>query len=491
MISYRIQSSKIMEGIYIPKYYDPNIKKRLLLLAKTHDCYRINDLVNAGIIDLQTGHEIGKESYGTGNIPFVRTSDISNWEIKAYPKQGVSEEIYNEYSVRQDVTEGDILLVRDGTYLIGNNCFITLIDKDILYQSHILRIRINNTVKIHPILFFLSLNSDIVQQQIRSKQFTADIIDTIGNRFLEVIIPIPKNKSLKHKLIKQANRMLAIREKGKAFIKHCSKLVEDSLAKNSIEPIDNFLSLSEDDIVKTLSSETVTSEFGKFEAFSIRSDDIVHDIYLPKYYDPSINAELKTLMKFCDIISCGSLKEEGLIDYHTGIEIGKMAYGTGNIPFIRTSDFSNWEIKHNPKHCIAEDIYDIYKEKQDVDALDILLVRDGTYLVGSSCIITEADKKSLFCGGLYKIRVLNSDGFTSYTLLALLNSYIVKRQIRTKQFTRDVIDTIGHRINEVYLPIPKSKKLKAAFNGAIESVINSRIDARKGISKLAKDIIKG
>lgn len=32
-------------------------------------------------------------AYGTGNIPFIRTSDISNWEIKADFKHGVSEEI--------------------------------------------------------------------------------------------------------------------------------------------------------------------------------------------------------------------------------------------------------------------------------------------------------------------------------------------------------------------------------------------------------------
>ena len=41
----------------------------------------------------------------------------------------------------------------------------------------------------------------------------------------------------------------------------------------------------------------------------------------------------------------------------TGIEIGKMAYGTGDIPFIRTSDISNWELKNDPKQNISEEIY--------------------------------------------------------------------------------------------------------------------------------------
>ena len=80
-------------------------------------------------------------AYGTGEIPFVRTSDISNWEIKTIPKQGVSVGIYESYNSNQDVRDKDILLVRDGTYLIGTNCFVTELDLPMLYQSHILKLR--------------------------------------------------------------------------------------------------------------------------------------------------------------------------------------------------------------------------------------------------------------------------------------------------------------------------------------------------------------
>ena len=46
-----------------------------------------------------------------------------------------------------------------------------------------------------------------------------------------------------------------------------------------------------------------------------------------------------------DFLSIGQLVEDAVIRIDTGIEVGKMAYGTGNIPFIRTSDISNWELK--------------------------------------------------------------------------------------------------------------------------------------------------
>lgn len=55
-----------------------------------------------------------------------------------------------------------------------------------------------------------------------------------------------------------------------------------------------------------------------------------------------------------------------------------------------------------------------------------------------------------------------------YLLLALLNCPIVKRQMRAKQFTRDVIDTLGKRIFEVILPVAKDKQISLAVEGITE-----------------------
>ena len=153
MINYWLNSKSIHERVYIPKYYNPEVQSDLKKLEKTHHLFKIQDLINEEKIELSTGHEIGKMAYGTGDIPFVRTSDIINWETKSSPKQGVSEEIYSKYAEVQDVKIGDILLVRDGTYLIGTNCIITELDEKILYQSHILKIRVNSKF-LDPYLFF-------------------------------------------------------------------------------------------------------------------------------------------------------------------------------------------------------------------------------------------------------------------------------------------------------------------------------------------------
>lgn len=487
MIKFWIQSDKIRDRVYVPKFYDPKIMIRLGELAVTHDCVNFNKLMSDGVVSVATGDEIGKAAYGTGDIPFVRTSDITNWEIKAAPKQGVSQEIYDDYAKHQDVQEGDILLVRDGTYLIGVNCFVTRLDKQLLYQSHLLKLRVNDKKIIDPHLLFLALNCSTVQRQMRSFQFTADIIDTIGRRFFETIIPIPKNGSLRRSLSARVGTALEDRMKGKAFIKHCPMMMEEVLRTGSPEPFERFASATDEEIADILQHETISSEFGGFESFWLYSDQIRDYILIPRYYEPSIRIELSSLEPHCDLRTFGELRDAQALEYHTGDEIGKMAYGTGTIPFLRTSDFGNWEIKHDPKQGVSLEIYEEYAEHQDVQEDDIFLVRDGTYLVGSSCIVTSEDPRSLYSGGLYKIRTLKPDLLDPFLLLGLLNSYIVKRQIRTKQFTRDVIDTIGNRIDQVVLPIPKSPSIRKAISDAIRAVIGSRIAARRAITNLAAE----
>lgn len=488
MISYWLPVKDIKDSVYIPKYYAPNIQRDLEALNKTHNVTKISTLIENNVLEVSTGHEIGKLAYGTGDIPFVRTSDIVNWETKTAPKQGVSTDIYLEYKRKQDVQLGDILLVRDGTYLIGTNCIITELDKKIVYQSHILKIRVKDKSKLDPYLLFILINSPLFLEQIRSVQFTADTIDTIGNRFFDLQIAIPKDIAICTNIAKKAKSAMKSREVGKAFIKHAPLLMEECLNKNSKEPIDTFLISSWEKILKNMSSDTITSEFGEFETFWLSKSKIREHIYLPKYYDPDVSNELLHLSNTCDCISIGDLIKRNIIALNTGDEIGKMAYGTGDIPFLRTSDFSNWEIKHDPKQGVSEEIYQTYAPKQDLKAGDILLVRDGTYLIGTSCIVTESDSKSLYCGGLYKIRVIDTSLFDEWLLLGLLNSYIVKRQIRTKQFTRDVIDTIGKRLEEVIIPIPKSDDVRNQLSTKIKSIVDNRIEARLLISNLAANV---
>lgn len=199
---------------------NPEIKNQLNTLKSDFDLVTVGKLVEDGLVSISTGDEVGKLAYGTGQIPFIRTSDIANWEIKLDPKQGLSEEIYNNLSAKQDVQAYDILMVRDGTYLVGTCAMISPSEIKIVYQSHLLKIRSNNHDKINPYLLLALLSSPIVKQQIRAKQFTQDIIDTLGRRVLELELPFPKKLDEQQRIIEQVKEVFDKRNEAKEVMRN-------------------------------------------------------------------------------------------------------------------------------------------------------------------------------------------------------------------------------------------------------------------------------
>ncbi|MGQ4875309.1 MAG: N-6 DNA methylase [Promethearchaeia archaeon] len=197
---FKLKSTEIKNNIYVPGYY-LGLRKALKKFKDDNNfiLLSIKDLVNKKILYTNNkgyfprGDEIGSHVYGLGDIPFIRTSDIRNWEINLDSTQKTSEEIYLKYKDKQDIRIGDILMVKDGgANLIGNTAIITEIDQKILYQSHIYKIRVlENDEYIDPYLLIFLLNLDFVKKQILNITFSQGTLSTIGNRIMDVILPIP------------------------------------------------------------------------------------------------------------------------------------------------------------------------------------------------------------------------------------------------------------------------------------------------------------
>jgi len=108
--------------------------------------------------------------------------------------KAVAEEIYEKFKRQQDVQEKDILFVNDGTFLIGRCSMVTKLDVKCIIQSHLKKIRVLNTEEITPYYLFFLLNTKVVQKQIETKTFVQATLSTLGNRLLELTLPIHKDK---------------------------------------------------------------------------------------------------------------------------------------------------------------------------------------------------------------------------------------------------------------------------------------------------------
>jgi len=196
-LGFIIPENEIAENIYIPESYKPEVKEKINKYknSKEYELVKLGDLVEQGIVQIKRGNEIGSQYYGTGDIPFIRTTDIVNWEIKMDTVKSISEDVYQKYRRQQDIRENDILFVNDGTFLIGRCSMITKNDVRAVIQSHLRKIRVVKANELNPFYLFYLLNTKIVQQQVEMKTFTQATLSTLGNRIMELYLPFHKNQS--------------------------------------------------------------------------------------------------------------------------------------------------------------------------------------------------------------------------------------------------------------------------------------------------------
>ena len=130
-------------GLWIPKYFWPKYVETEENLMNRIQCIPLGEIAT-----LKKGDEPGSDFYIDyldkidTDVPFIRTSDIYNYQIDSSPDNFIDIHTFEE--INQDIKEGDILFTKDGK--LGEIALVTSTDKAI-YSSGIDRIRINKMGK--------------------------------------------------------------------------------------------------------------------------------------------------------------------------------------------------------------------------------------------------------------------------------------------------------------------------------------------------------
>ncbi len=455
-LGFEVRSESILDRILIPKFYDPELG-----LQGPGDRFRVvnlEDLLLPSAVGSHLGTWIPREFHGSGEVPYVRTSDLAHWRIRPDFKKGVSHEVYSRFKHRYDVQADDILFVAHGSYKIGDVALITTSDLPLLLQDHVFRLRAAPE-KIDPYLLLAALSTTFVRRQVRSRQFSAEIIDKIGERHLGIRVAIPRSDADCQALADRVRSVIA----------------EQSAVRLELAEIEAGMGVSY--------GPRASTRLG----FELDTSEVKNRILVPRYYDPDLETSLREAEAEGPWITLDELMADGVIEVSAGVEPGKLAYGTGEIPFVRTSDFAEGEILRDPKHGVSDEIYNQYKRNGGLEPDDVLVVRDGTYLVGSSALVGSGDLPALHCGGIVRLRVKKREVLEPQTLLGLLNVALVRRQFRSKQFSRDVIETLGNRLLEVRIPW-HSSKLFALCTARMTALMARKAHVKSEISLIIGDL---
>lgn len=126
------------ENIWSTSYYDKLYVKMAAAIEKYNGVKLLRDLVD----DIH-GVEVGSENYkefierDSSDKPFIRTSDIVNYEADLYPDYYIDVSVSED--INQDVKPGDVIFTKDGK--VGCVGMITASD-DLILSSGIERLRL-------------------------------------------------------------------------------------------------------------------------------------------------------------------------------------------------------------------------------------------------------------------------------------------------------------------------------------------------------------
>lgn len=193
--TFMVNVSNIKNSIYIPRYYWPR-SGREIEQAEEISPLSLNRLLDEGIIDEFHGHGSPESEYkGKGPVPYIRVSDVVNWELYRNPTAGVPFHVYQRIKGRNGVTlkPRDVVFVRRGSYRIGTVAMASPFDTEVLLMRELVILRIvkpDNEYGIDPYYLLYLLSHKYTQAQIEQKVFMDTTLPNIADRWKELELPV-------------------------------------------------------------------------------------------------------------------------------------------------------------------------------------------------------------------------------------------------------------------------------------------------------------
>lgn len=222
--------------------------------------------------------------------------------------------------------------------------------------------------------------------------------------------------------------------------------------------------------------------------FTVPYSQIEQNALVPAYYlskrDQGVNIPAGRTG-----ITLGQLVEEGVITCWDGHgSPPAAAKGQGTIPYIRVKDIVNWEMYRNPVSMVpVETFQKMTKNKTLPQEGDIIMVRRGSYRIGTVAMASSRDKNVLLTRELLTLRVKdpqNKYGITPFYLLALLSSEFVQAQMSGHVFTDTTLPNIADRWRDLVLAVHDDTDEVTQVSGQMENIIRLKWEAQNATDSL-------
>lgn len=196
------QAEAIRKGILVASFWwrKPYLDA-LNQFAAEHDCdlVSVDELIEAGELTVGPGHgSPSSHFHGKGPVPYVKVVDIKNWKINENPKYAVPEDIADKFRRGRPLQPFDLVTPTRASKNIG------LFSAVMPWQTHVILTReiavwrvTKEAKRIDRWLLLALVSLRVVHEQFRFLVLMQMNREDLGDRYRELLLPIPKKKSVR------------------------------------------------------------------------------------------------------------------------------------------------------------------------------------------------------------------------------------------------------------------------------------------------------
>jgi len=188
------------------------------------------------------------------------------------------------------------------------------------------------------------------------------------------------------------------------------------------------------------------------------------DIYVPKYYDMSINQDIETLIQENSnmvLKSLGDLVKLGHIEITNGHGSPSSDQRLGEIPYIKVSDLRAGSVNINPTNMIPYVLAQQFWKgiESGLKPYDLISPERASKNIGEFCVLLPGQQNIVLTKEVIIIRTTSSAPFSQFFLMWALSLSAVRKQWNRIVFMQTNREDVGDRMEEILIPIPNNQEL--------------------------------
>lgn len=195
-----IPSAEIQPTCLVPIYYDKAITEKFLdeLNKEFYDEFTymsLGELKSAELIKIRGGHGSPSQEQRVGKVPYIKVSDLRAGFVNINPTNRIPKSIAKKFwkGEASGLQAFDLICPSRTSKNIGDFCVLMPGQEQVVMTKEMIVIRATETAAFDQFYLQWAMSLEIVREQWKRVIFMQTNREDVGNRYLEILIPVPKD----------------------------------------------------------------------------------------------------------------------------------------------------------------------------------------------------------------------------------------------------------------------------------------------------------